>query len=80
MTEVRDRSGPGDYRGFTATRTPPFDRYDLLLWAIPLAFVLALFAAWLAGIPQEVALTAGSAVGGGAIAHGVYLDPPVPEH
>jgi|GEM_PF-4585799 len=78
MTEAPDATG-ATYRGQgrRPQSAPRIHRYDVLLAVIPLAFALALVAALLASVPLQGALAMASLLGGTAIVHGVYVDPPV---
>lgn len=51
-------------------------RYDLVLWVIPLAFLLALVAATVLSTPTEVPLVAASVVGALALFDGLFRNPP----
>ena len=57
-------------------RLPEFGRYDLLLAIIPLAFLAALLASRLLGVPLETSMVAASVVGGLAVLDGLFLRPP----
>lgn len=52
-------------------------RYDLLLAAIPLLFVLSLVASVALAIPLHVAIIVGSVVSLALVADGLYFNPPV---
>lgn len=61
---------------------PPFrrrlSRYDLLLGAVPAAFLLGLLAAGLANVPFRVAMGGAAAVGVLALVDGLFINPPRP--
>jgi hypothetical protein len=52
-------------------------RYDLALWAIPTAFLLALLAGGLLAIPQHAALVGAALVGVIVLVDAIALNPPV---
>ena len=54
----------------------PVTRYDLVLAAIPSAFVAAVLAAHLLSVPVQTALTGASAVGALALIDALFLNPP----
>jgi hypothetical protein len=51
-------------------------RYDLVLLAIPLAFLSGLVASGLSSVPVERALGLASAVGATAVADALFFNPP----
>lgn len=60
---------PGGARG-------PVSRYDLVLWLIPAAFVLALALSTLSAISTHTAIVGASLIGAFAIVDAVALHPP----
>jgi hypothetical protein len=52
-------------------------RYDIVLWVIPLAFLLALVAATVLSTPTEIPLVAASVVGALALFDGLFRNPPI---
>lgn len=66
-----------DVRSALRTATPVrLSRYDLLLWIIPLAFLLALVAATVLSTPLELTFVAASLVGALALFDGLFRNPP----
>ena len=51
-------------------------RHDLVLAAIPAAFLLAMLASWALALPSRFALTAASVVAAAAMADGLFRNPP----
>ncbi len=56
--------------------TLPLRRYDLVLAAIPLAFVASLFADALLAVPTPQALAVAGVLGGLAVADALFVNPP----
>lgn len=54
----------------------PVSRYDLVLWLVPAAFVLALALSTLSAISTHTALVGASLIGAFAIVDAVALHPP----
>lgn len=54
----------------------PVSRYDLILAAIPLAFVAALVAAVTLGVPLRSTMGAASMVGALAVGDAIFRNPP----
>ena len=52
-------------------------RYDLLLWVIPTAFLLALVISTVLSTPVEQTLVAASVVGVLALLDGLFRNPPI---
>lgn len=61
---------------FVALADRRLGRYDLVLAAIPLAFLLAGVVALALSVPPRLALTAAAAVGAVAVADSLFLNPP----
>ena len=69
--------GTGTSRDRRVTdRIDDLSRYDLLLLAIPAAFLAGLLLSALTGIPPRLGLVGAGAVGGLALADGLFLNPP----
>jgi hypothetical protein len=54
----------------------PVSRYDLILAAIPLAFVTAILAAVVLGVPLRSTMGAASLVGALAVGDAIFRNPP----
>ncbi len=61
---------------FAAIADRRFGRYDLVLAAIPLAFLLAGIAGLTLSVPPRLALTAAAAVGAVAVTDSLFINPP----
>lgn len=67
------------YRSRTRFWERVFDRlsrYDLLLIAIPVAFVLAIGVYLFTGVPQQAAIGVGALLSAFVLADALYLNPP----
>jgi len=76
---TRTTAGPRRHPDRTGPRHgPPIDKYDLLLAAVPLAFLAALLASVALDLSIRHALLLATVPGAAAIVHGVFVDPPAP--
>ncbi|MFB6104139.1 MAG: hypothetical protein ABEJ57_03520 [Halobacteriaceae archaeon] len=53
-------------------------RYDLVLLAIPAAFLLAALLSTVATVPTHVAVGTGAALAAAAVGDGLFRNPPIP--
>lgn len=68
---------PSDDRSTTDDRSRHrLTRYDLLLLVVPAAFLVALLAVGLAGVPLRVATSAAAGVSALALVDGLFFNPP----
>jgi len=58
------------------TRGPVPTRYDLVLAAVPLAFVLALVAGLVSSVPVRSAITVAAIAGTAAVVDALFINPP----
>lgn len=58
------------------TADRPLTRYDLLLFVIPVTFLVALLLAQVSSLPASTLLAAASLVGAVAVADGLFVNPP----
>lgn len=66
------RDGSND----TSSPLDGLSRHDIVLAVIPVAFLIGLVAAGVAGVPPQVALGAAGGVGVLALVDGLFLNPP----
>jgi hypothetical protein len=56
---------------------PSPSRYDLLLAAVPVAFLLSVAAQAVFGMPLELAIAGGSLLGTAVVTDALFLNPPI---
>jgi hypothetical protein len=76
VSNVQDESDGKFDGGIDDDRSIPLSRYDFVLAAIPLAFLLSVAGSLVASVPLRNALLVGAAVGGLVLADALFGHPP----
>jgi len=74
---MRDKAvESADRRASARTTGPDLSRYDIILVAIPLAFLAALLTGQILSLPMQATVVVGAALGALAVVDALFVNPP----